>query len=448
MSAAASPADVPAVPEPAGQSWTVVHGWVHPHPVETSGSEPADGTVNVAALTAWLRGRAVAAVSANAVGAGEAVTVALLVTDDGDALVARQGAEGPEYGVPLSVFAEQLALALDVSISIGDVWATSRPDEDDVEAIEAEWEAPVDDATDLPVADTHGDSVDVDEEPEDDGWLLEHPLVVVTRHPESMLPMLARDLDAHLRATHVDGWTVSLVERDYVFLEHHSWLRSELPAAAIGRSEDRRYVAVLATPGQPEEFGLVRYDDLIPVLDPIGLDPDLADALVNPHLAPRSTVRQLCGSKPFAQIDPYELATVLQSPMDDRWTSRVLATLGLPLEAAEYAEQRLEFPADAAVIERRGLMSAMGEMIQRYYDAPAHEVGTRTLYGKGYAAATATPARVAVTVAAETVAAIAAFRAGAAASGWKARAWKSLGALLVSDVACHVALAPTKFRKG
>ncbi|MFC6154092.1 hypothetical protein [Nocardioides yefusunii] len=423
MTADASPADVPTAPEPDERTWTVVHGWVHPF---------GDDVVNLPALTAWLRGRAIAAVSATAPGPGDAATLALLVSDDADALVAVQGVDGPEPSLELQAFAEQVVEAFDVSITVEHAWASSRDDEDGEEAEETVEES---DAT----------AEDVDEE--DEGWVLEHPLVIVTRHAESMLPVLARDLDAKLTATHADGWTIALAERDFVFLEHHSWLRSDLPAAAIGRSGERRYVAVMAEPGQPQEFGLVRYDDLIPVLDPIGLDPDLADALLNPHLAMGSAVRLLCETKPFRAIDPYELAAVVQSPMDDRWSSRVLATLGLPLEAAEYAEERLALPEDAAVIEARGIVGAMGEMISRYYDAPAHEVRGRTFYGKGYAAATKSPVRVGVTVAAEALATVAALKAATSARGWKAKAWRTLAGLLITDVATHAVLAPKKFRQ-
>ncbi len=419
-------------------AWTVVHGWVHPR---------AEEAVNLAALTARLRSTAIAAVSESAPAVGEAATIGLLVTDDEHERVALQTPEGPIPGVTLQELAEGLARDLDVSVSVGEVWADpsepTTPEDEDAE------EHPAQDAEFIEDGEPLEEAADeaVDEAAEEDEWVLEHPLVIVSRTPESMLPLLARSLDARLTATHDDGWTVALAERDFVFLEHHPWLRSELPAASLGRSGERRYVTVVAEPRQPVEYGLVRFDDLIPVLDPIGVPIDLVDGLLNPHLVPGSAVHQLCTSRPFFHLDPYELATVLQSPMDERWSSRVLATLGLPLSAAELAEERSVPGPEATTVEVQGIAGMIADSVRRYYDAPEHEVRNRTPYGRAYAEAVASPSRVAVTVAAESLAASAAWAAARSTSGWRRGMLRLLAGTLAADVATHAVLAPLKFRR-
>ena len=133
--------------------------------------------------------------------------------------------------------------------------------------------------------------------------------------------------------------------------------------------------------------------------------------------------------------------------MDERWTSRVLATLGLPLSAAELAEERTSPGPDATTVGVKGWGGLLVDSVRRYYDAPEHEVRTRTPYGRAYALAVSSPARVAVTVATEAALAGALWAAARRTTGWRRRGMRLLAGTLAADVASHAVLAPLKFRR-
>ncbi|QCX28614.1 hypothetical protein [Nocardioides jishulii] len=306
-------------------------GWLHP----TEG-EAVDPSV----VLAHLRSQGVlGSVQAGPVGVDEECTVVLLVDDVDRVQVLRDGKV--RAGAPLSTFGPSFAEELGLELLMGD---------------EA-W----------------GGFDDADEEDED-------PDVLLCRAVDSSLPLLAHSLGG-LDAGHVDGWTVALFDEPYVALDDHGWLPGDLPALLLRRDGRTREIQVLTSWSDPVGHALTREPDLVPAFDEVD-DPAVA-ALTNPHLAVDSDLRAVLAHPRFRHLDVATVAGALQSPMDEGWSVRVLAALGLPTLAGDLHEGRATLP-DATRFQPAPITRTVVDSVLRYYDAPPEEVARRSVLGRLY----------------------------------------------------------------
>lgn len=190
---------------------------------------------------------------------------------------------------------------------------------------------------------------------------------------------------------------------------------------------------------------LTREPDLMPAFTEME-GPAMA-ALTNPHLAAGSDLHAVLAHPRFGDRDPLEVASALQSPMDDGWSARVLTALGLPALAADVHEGRAEVP-DAVRVAPTSLGRSLVNTYLRYYDAPAEEVERRTAYGKLYDRIQRNPVATGVALSAETVVAVA-LLAAAVRPGRSPLARTTLlsgGVVGLLDAAAGVVLATRRFR--
>ncbi|GGD21151.1 hypothetical protein GCM10007231_20370 [Nocardioides daphniae] len=272
-------------------------------------------------------------------GVDEACTIVLLVDDVDRVQVLRDGKV--RAGAPLSTFGPALAESLGLELVIGDeAWGgfEEGDEEEDV------------------------------------------PDVMLCRAVDSSLPLLAHDLGA-LDATHVGGWTLVRFDEAYVAPDDHGWLPSDLPAVLLHRHGRTREIQVLTAWNDTIGHALTHEPHLQPAFAEVD-DPAVA-GLTNPHLAVDSDLREVLTHPRFRHLDVAKVADVLQSPMDEQWTARVLAALGLPTLAADVHEGRAELP-DSSRFEAASMARSVVDTVLRYYDAPAEEVARRTAYGRLY----------------------------------------------------------------
>lgn len=307
-------------------------GWIH----------PADGeAVDPAAVLAHLRRQGVVgSVQSGAIGVDEPCTIVVLVDDVERVQVVRDGKVGA--GAPLTSFAPALARDLEVEVLLGD-------------ELYGEVDAAGDDTEEVPD-------------------------VALCRTVASSLPLLAHDLGA-LDASTVEGWTLVRFEEEWVDLDEHGWLGSDLPLLVLRRNGRSREIQVVTRWHEPSGHALTREPDLMPAFTEME-GPAMA-VLTNPHLGADSDLRAVLAHQRFRHLDLLEVATVLQSPMDEWWSGRVLTALGLPVVAADVHEGRAELP-DPTHVGTTSLGRSLVDTVLRYYDAPAEEVERRTAYGRLY----------------------------------------------------------------
>lgn len=307
-------------------------GWIH----------PADGeAVDAAAVLAYLRRHGVVgSVQSGAVGVDEPCTIVLLVDDVERVQVVRDGKV--RAGSPLDTFGPTLARELDVELYVGD----------------------------SQFGDVGADDEDDDEAPD----------VALCRVVDSALPLLAHDLGP-LSASSVDGWTLVRFDTSWVDVDDHGWMGGDLPLVVLRRSGRTREIQVVTRWTEQHGHALTREPDLMPAFTEMQ-GPAMA-ALTNPHLAADSDLRAVLSHPRFRHLDLLEVAMVLQSPMDEWWSGRVLTALGLPVLAADVHEGRDELP-DPTRLGPTSLGRSFVDTVLRYHDAPAEEVARRTPYGKLY----------------------------------------------------------------
>lgn len=368
---------------------------------------PADGeAVDPAAVLAHLRTHGiVGSVQSGAVGVDEACAIVLLVDDVDRVQVLRDGKVSA--GAPVSSFGPALAHELEVELYLGD--------------------------------DQYGD---VSDEEADDAD--EFPDVAICRVVDSSLPFLSHDLGP-LSASTVEGWTVIRFDEPWVDVTDHGWSPGELPLLVLRREGRSREIQVITK--WTDQFGhsLSRQPDLMPAFTE--MEGPAMVALTNPHLAADSDLRALLAHPRLRHLDLLEVATVLQSPMDDWWSARVISALGLPTLAADVHEGRAGLPEPTHVASPT-LGRTFIDTVLRYYDAPTDEVARRTPYGKLYDKVQRHPVSAGAAITAETVAStamlVAAVRPGRSTLARNALLSGAVVGLL--DAAMGTALALRRFR--
>lgn len=373
-------------------------GWIH----------PADGeSVDPTAVLAHLRRNGiVGSVQSGAIGVDEPCAIVVLVDDVERVQVVRDGRVGA--GPPVTSFAPTLARELEVEVLLGDEF--------------------------------YGEVDDSDEDLHED----DEPDVALCRVVDSSLPLLAHDLGP-LEAGQAEGWTLVRFDESWVEVDEHGWLGNELPLVVLRRSGRTREIQVVTRWTEQHGHALTREPDLMPAFTEME-GPAMA-ALTNPHLAAGSDLHAVLAHPRFGDRDPLEVASALQSPMDDGWSARVLTALGLPALAADVHEGRAEVP-DAVRVAPTSLGRSLVNTYLRYYDAPAEEVERRTAYGKLYDRIQRNPVATGVALSAETVVAVA-LLAAAVRPGRSPLARTTLlsgGVVGLLDAAAGVVLATRRFR--
>lgn len=345
---------------PAAVTLRPFHGLLH----------PTDGeAVDVDAVLSHLRElQVLASVPATSPGVDEPCDLVLLVDDVDRVQVLRDGKVGA--GAPLTSFAPALAEALRLEVEVAGEWF-----EDPASADETA-----------------------------------HPDVLLCRVVDSTLPLLAHDT-ASLRAGHVDGWTLIRFDEPGVALDEHGWLPGDLPAVLLTRHGPTRSIQVLTR--WSDSFGrvLCRDQELTSTFTADEISPAAAEALTHGHLSPDSAVSEVLASPHFRGVDAVALSRALQSPMDEHWSARVLAVLGLPVLAAEVHEGRAQVPSPTRVRATSGLRSLI-DTVLRHHDAPPQEVERRTPYGRFHDAVQRHPTAAGAVVVTEVVASAALLSAG------------------------------------
>lgn len=373
-------------------------GWIH----------PADGeSVDPTAVLAHLRRNGiVGSVQSGAVGVDEPCAIVVLVDDVERVQVVRDGRVGA--GAPVTSFAPTLARELEVEVLLGDEF--------------------------------YGEADGGDEESHED----DEPDVALCRVVDSSLPFLAHDLGP-LEAAQVDGWTLVRFDESWVEVDEHGWLGNDLPLVVLRRSGRTREIQVVTRWTEQHGHALTREPDLMPAFTEME-GPAMA-ALTNPHLAVGSDLHAALTHPRFGDRDPLEVAAVLQSPMDDGWSARVLSVLGLPTLAADVHEGRAEMP-EAVRITPTSLGRSLVDTFLRYYDAPAEEVARRTAYGRLYDRIQRHPVATGAAVSVETALAVAMLAAAVRPErGPLARtALLSGGVVGLLDAATSLVLATRRFR--
>ena len=318
---------------PAAVTLRPFHGYLH----------PAEGeTVDLPAVLAHLRElQVLASVQSNAPARDEPCDLVLLLDDVDRIQVLREGKVSA--GAPLTSFGPALAEALGLEVEIAGEFF------DDPASLAQEWD---------------------------------HPDVLLCRLVDSSLPFLAhRTVD--LVAGHVDGWTLIRFDRAGIDLDAHAWLPSDLPALLLSRDRASRTIQVVTRWNDLFGHTLSRSPSLTTTFEAEEISAAAAEALTFAPLSPDSDLSELLASEHFARADAAAVARALQSPMDERWTARVLAALDVPTLAAEVHEGRAEIPGSTRVRSTSGVRSLV-DTVLRYYDAPPEEVARRTPYGKLY----------------------------------------------------------------
>ncbi|MBE7325380.1 hypothetical protein IEQ44_12015 [Nocardioides sp. Y6] len=372
-------------------------GWIH----------PADGeAVDPAAVLAHLRRHGiVGSVQSGAIGVDEPCTLVVLVDDVERVQVVRDGRVGA--GAPVTSFAPALGRELEVEVLLGDEF--------------------------------YGD---VDAGGEDTPEL---PDVALCRVVDSALPLLAHTLGP-LDASVVDRWTILRFEEEWVDVEQHGWLGGDLPLLVLRRNGRSREIQVVTRWNDSSGHALTREPDLMPAFTEME-GPAMA-ALTNPHLAADSDLRAVLAHPRFRHLDLLEVASVLQSAMDDGWSARVLTALGLPSLAADVHEGRAELP-DPTHVGATSLGRSLVDTVLRYYDAPHEEVRRRTPYGKLYDRVQRHPVAAGAMITTEVAASVAALAAGVRPGrGTAARtALLSAGVVGLLDATMGAVLATRRFRR-
>lgn len=344
---------------PADVSLRPVMGELHP-----AGGEAVDP----AAVLAYLRRHGiVGSVQSGAIGNDEPCALLLLVDDVDRVQVLREGKVSA--GAPLSSFGPALAREFDVELYVGDSQYGDVTEEGD------------------------GDE-DVDDEVPD---------VLLCRVVDSSLPLLAHDLGP-LTASQVEGWMVVRFDESWVDVTEHGWMPHELPAVVLRRDGRSRQIQVVTRWTDVNGYSLTREPDLMPAF--AEMEGPAMVALTNPHLAVDSDLRAVLAHPRLRHLDLLEVAKVLQSPMDEWWSGRVLTALGLPVVAADVHEGRAELP-EPTRLGPTSLGRSFVDTVLRYYDAPAEEVARRTPYGKLYDKVQRHPVAAGVVLTAETIASVA-----------------------------------------
>lgn len=435
-----SPAARAGRPDHSTTTVSAVRGWLHPR---------AGESVDTHRTLTVLRERGVlAGIQEAEAGVDDLCDLTLLVDDEGRLLV--QTTAGVVGGPLLHDYAPELAEALGAAIEIDGEFH-------DVDPLSTDVGAPGggegrDSGDMLPVDDESDFAEDFTRDFPDELFVIGEsgdgvPDVLLTHLVPSALPQLARAVGSGLVAGHVDGWTLVQFDEDGLPVAEHGWLPGDLPVVHLTRVGDDRYVQVITAFGlRAPHVLLARHGDQVTTYGPDEVDPDLVDTLVDSHLAPASELHTLLESKHFAHVDARTLAEALQQPMDEQWVTGVLRALGLPTLAGDVLEGRAQVPSPTRV-EHRSVLGSVGEMVLRYYDAPAEEVARRTPYGKAYAAVTATPRRVGATVAAESALAAWLLWRSRRLTGARRHALAAAAVGTLIDVACHAVLAPLKFRR-
>lgn len=445
--------------------FAVVHGAVWPR---------EGGLVDVAAVREHLIRKGLVAALGEAPGddsLGESVPFSLLVRGGQDdaprvALLAA-GRDGEPVAAVPGPWAHEaitdLVAHVAVDVELGGVWwdaddAASDEDDDEASGDEASgdvetqaWDDPE------PVDFVADDDLLTDDllDDEDDAPGPAVPGdVIVSHQAESGLPMLANGLGSGLWTAHTEGWTLTRCDEAWLNPGGEGWLPSELPVLQLKRSDEtNRVVEVLTRMAQVESHLLRRHGDMTATVAPeiltAVLDHPLVDALTNPHLADESDLHELLATKHFAHLDAHQVAAALQTPMDDRWSSRVLTALGAPALAGDVHEGRVDIASlpGARRFEVTSMLRAMGASVSRYYDAPEYEVASRTWVGRFYAALVRTPLRVALLMAIDIALVVALSLGFTATDSIWLKTLAVLGILGVgADAVMHGVLAPKRFR--
>lgn len=374
-------------------------GWIH----------PADGeAVDPAAVLAHLRRNGiVGSVQSGAIGVDEPCTIVVLVDDVERVQVVRDGKVGA--GAPVTSFAPALARELDVEVLLGEEF----------------------------YGDVDGDAEESDED--------EAPDVALCRVVDSSLPMLAHDLGP-LDVSHIEGWMLVRFEDSWIEVDEHGWLGNELPLVVLRRSGRTREIQFVTRSSEQHGHALTREPDLMPAFTEME-GPAMA-VLTNPHLAADSDLHAVLAHPRFRHLDTLKVAAVLQSPMDEWWSGRVLTALGLPVLAADVHEGRAEMP-DPVRVTPTSLGRSLVDTYLRYFDAPAEEVERRTAYGRLYDRIQRHPVAAGVALTTEAVASAAALAAAVRPGrGTAARtALLSAGVVGLLDASMGAALATRRFRR-
>lgn len=272
------------------------------------------------------------------------VQLCLAVTADRRVLTS--AAAGPVPGPTLADVVETLAGATGCDVDIAEEFAAGvvEPGPDDEDPAGIEW-------VDMP-----------------DDTL---PDVVICRSPLDVLPLLARDVSAPLRATRI-GEHLVVQFGPGAQLHEHGWLAAEGPVIALSGFGGDRYVSVLVGRGTlPGQATLARAVELTPVFAPDEAAPATApiiDLLGAPHRQPDSQLSLLRAEAPFAHLDPHAVSAALQSEAPG-WYARVLMAIGMPAEVAAVAAAAIEdgtLPDDAIEIEPLGFWAALRETVRRF----------------------------------------------------------------------------------
>lgn len=363
-------------------------GWLHPR---------EDTAVDPDAVLSFLRERGViAAIDAEPREEGESVELAIAVDGQERVMVVRDGQV--TTGRLLDLVATELAAQLDVALTIGEHLFSPDPDESADSADSADSGAASDEAAESD-DDTCGDDCGCAEAeaPATDGSGT-HPDALMARIPRSFMPQVVHDLGSGASASFVDGWTVALFDTDAVDATEHAWLGNETPVAQLSRQGETRWIGLLTgwqLTGGPL---LTRLTDMVGTFTATDVAHPLVTAVTNPHLATDSELSALLEAKQFAHLAAADVASALQTPMDENWSSRVLAALGLPTLVADVHEGRTELP-DPVRYDVEGPLKALGQMLKGYEDATDEEIAARSWFGRYYGAVRNRPALAAATVA-------------------------------------------------
>ena len=304
----------------------ITPAWGNVHPL-------GGATIDPEALVGAMRAAGLlGAVAEGSPGAGASVEVLVLV--DEAQRVWQRGPGGPTPGPSEVAAAELLAAATGWAVDLGEASVGPEGSVLDEQGFWVLPDRPVPAPPATPVTDP--------------------PDVLVCRADPERLGVLARASSSELDVTVVDGWSVVRFCRPDARLHAHQFAADEVPALALSRVGGVRYASVLTGRGWLPGFSLSRQPVLLPSWGPDdlhGVDPDLAATLTevaawcaNQHLEVASEASLLVAEPGFTHVAVAELAAALAEPVPERWSTRVLEVLGLPVLAADVHEGRADLP--------------------------------------------------------------------------------------------------------